>query len=307
MAGQKRRALPGFGLSLGYALFYLSVLVLIPLAGCFLKAMGLSWEQFWRVVTDPVAIAAYKLSFLTSFIAAFLNAILGLVAAWVLVRYEFPGKKFLDALIDLPLALPTAVAGITFANLYGGEGWYGQYLSFLEPDGIVGHWFSAAGWFGENLFTLDTRARGGPVAIVVVLMFVGLPFVIRSVQPVLAEFEVGQEEAAASLGASRWQAFRHLILPSLLPAWLTGFALAYARGLGEYGSVIFVADGIPGKTLIPPVLIMAKLEEFDQERGAFKYEEAAAIAVVLLTISFLTLVLINLLERWSKRFEPTEA
>jgi sulfate transport system permease protein len=306
VAGQKRRALPGFGFSLGYALFYLSVLVLIPLAGCFLKASSLSWEQFWHVVTDPIAVAAYKLSFLTSFIAALLNAICGLIAAWVLVRYEFPGKKFFDALIDLPLALPTAVAGITFAHLYGSEGWFGKHLLFLEPDGLVGYWFTENGWFGRILFTLDTRARGGPVAIVVVLMFVGIPFVIRSVQPVLAEFEAEQEEAAASLGASRWQRFRYVILPALLPAWLTGFALAYARGLGEYGSVIFVADGIPGKTLIPPVLIIGKLEEFDQERGAFKYEEAAAIAVVLLTMSFVTLVLINLLERWSKRFEPTE-
>lgn len=307
MVGQKRRALPGFGLSLGYSLFYLSLLVLIPLAGCFLKASSLSWDQFWHVVTNPIAVAAYKLSFTTSFIAALLNAVFGLVVAWVLVRYEFPGKKFLDALIDLPLALPTAVAGITFANLYGSEGWFGQHLLLFEPEGAIGYWFSETGWFGSTLFTLDTRARGGPVAIVVVLMFVGIPFVIRSVQPVLAEFEAEQEEAAASLGASRWQTFRHVILPALLPAWLTGFALAYARGLGEYGSVIFVADGIPGKTLIPPVLIIAKLEEFDQERGAFKYEEAAAIAVVLLTISFLTLVLINLLERWSKRFEPSEA
>ena len=307
MAGQKRRALPGFGLSLGYSLFYLSVLVLIPLAGCFIKASNLSWEQFWHAVSDPVAVAAYQLSFSTSIIAALLNSFTGLIVAWVLVRYDFPGKKLLDALIDLPLALPTAVAGITFANLYGSEGWFGQHLMFLDPDGFVGHWFSEDGWFGSTLFTLDTRARGGPLAIVVVLMFVGIPFVIRSVQPVLAEFEIAQEEAAVSLGASRWQTFRYVILPALLPAWLTGLALAYARGLGEYGSVIFVADGIPGKTLIPPVLIIAKLEEFDHARGAFKYEEAAAIASVVLTMSFITLVLINLLERWSKKFEPSEA
>ncbi len=307
MAGQKRRALPGFGLSLNYSLLYLSVLVLIPLAACFIKASSLSWTQYWHAVSDPVAMSAYRLSFSTSFIAAALNAITGMVVAWVLVRYEFPGRKILDALIDLPLALPTAVAGITFANLYGSEGWFGQYLTFLEPEGFVGHWFSPDGWFGANIFTLDTRARGGPVAIVVVLMFVGVPFVIRSVQPVLADFEIAQEEAAASLGASRWQTFKTVILPALLPAWLTGFALAYARGLGEYGSVIFVADGIPGKTVIPPVLIIAKLEEFDHERGAFKYEEAAAIASVLLVVSFLTLVLINLLERWSKKFEPSEA
>lgn len=307
MATKKRRALPGFGLSLGYASLYLSLLVLIPLAGCIVKASALSWEEFWRVVTDDVAVAAYKLSFATSFVAALLNALFGLIVAWVLVRYSFPGKRFLDALIDLPLALPTAVAGITFASLYGSSGWFGQYLSFLEPAGVVGHWFSEEGWFGQNIFTLDTRSHGGPVAIVIVLMFVGIPFVIRSVQPVLAEFETEQEEAAANLGASRWQTFRYVIWPALVPAWLTGFALAYARGLGEYGSVIFVADGIPGKSVIPPVLIIGKLEEFDQERGAFKYEKAAAIAVVLLGISFLTLVLINLLERWSKRFEPAEA
>lgn len=300
MAGKKRRALPGFGLSLGYALFYLSLLVLIPLAGCIVKASSLSWADFWRVVTDPMAVAAYKLSFATAFVAALINAICGLIVAWVLVRYEFPGRKLLDALVDLPLALPTAVAGITFASLYTPSGWFGRHLTFLEPDGAVGHWFGPEGWFGQNIFELDVRSYGGPVAIVVVLMFVGIPFVIRSVQPVLAEFEAEQEEAAASMGASRWQTFRFVILPSLIPAWLTGFALAYARGLGEYGSVIFVADGIPGKTEIPPVLIIARLEQF-------KYEEAAAIAVVLLAFSFATLVAINLLERWSKRYEPTEA
>ncbi|HWY87128.1 MAG TPA: ABC transporter permease subunit [Gemmataceae bacterium] len=301
MAGKTRAALPGFGLSLGYATFFLSVLVLLPLAGCVLRAASLSWTEFWRVVTDPVAVAAYKLSFTASFVAGLLNAFFGLLAAWVLVRYDFPGRRFLDALVDLPLALPTAVAGITFANLYGGEGWFGRHLGFLGPEGTVGQWFGESGWFGANIFALDTRPTGGPPAIVIVLMFVGIPFVIRSVQPVLAEFEAEQEEAAASLGATRWQTFRHVILPALLPAWLTGFALAYARGLGEYGSVLFVADGIPGKTMIPPMLIINRLEEFDQERGAFKYEEAAAIAVVLLTISFLTLVAINLLERWSKR------
>jgi len=292
--------LPGFGLSLGYALFYLSLLVLIPLAGCIVKASSLSWADFWRVVSDPVAVAAYKLSFITSFIAALINAVCGLIIAWVLVRYEFPGRKLLDALVDLPLALPTAVAGITFASLYSPSGWFGRYLAFLEPDGVVGSWFSSSGWFGQNIGEIDVRAYGGPVAIVFVLMFVGIPFVIRSVQPVLAEFEAEQEEAAASMGATRWQTFRHVILPSLLPAWLTGFALAYARGLGEYGSVIFVADGIPGKTVIPPVLIIERLDQF-------KYEEAAAIAVVLLMFSFATLVAINLLERWSKRYEPTEA
>jgi sulfate transport system permease protein len=261
MAGRKRRALPGFGLSLGYASLFLSLLVLLPLAGCIIKASSLSWSEFWRIVTEPVALAAYKLSFTTAFLAAVVNAVCGLVVAWVLVRYEFPGKKLLDGIVDLPLALPTAVAGITLANLYSPEGWFGRHLSFLGPGGAIGRWFSDAGWFGQNIYPLDTRPTGGPLAIVVALVFVGIPFVIRSVQPVLAEFEAEQEEAAASLGASRWQTFRHVILPALLPAWLTGFALAYARGLGEYGSVVFVADGIPGKTMIPPMLII--------ERAAF--------------------------------------
>ncbi|MCS7046827.1 MAG: ABC transporter permease subunit [Gemmataceae bacterium] len=307
MAGRKRRSLPGFGLSLGFTLTYLSLLVLLPLAACVVKAASLSWSEFWRVVTDPVAVAAYRLSFTTSLIAALLNAVFGLAIAWVLVRYEFPGRKLLDALVDLPLALPTAVAGITFADLYSTDGWFGRYLTFLEPDGAVGAFFGPEGWFGRNLTPIDVRTHGGPLAIVVVLMFVGLPFVIRSVQPVLADFEAEQEEAAASMGATRWQTFRYVILPSLVPAWLTGFTLAYARGLGEYGSVIFVADGIPGESVIPPVLIVSRLEEFDRERGAFKYEEAAAIAVVLLFFSLVTLIAINLLERWSKRFEPTEA
>jgi len=300
MASKERRALPGFRLSLGFALFYLSVLVLIPLAGCGIKASSLSWSEFWRVVSDPIAVAAYKLSFTTSLVAAAVNAVCGLVIAWVLVRYEFPGRKLLDALVDLPLALPTAVAGITFASLYGPSGWFGRHLAFLEPDAGVGRWFGPDGWFGQNVMALDVRSHGGPVAISVVLMFVGIPFVIRSVQPVLAEFEAEQEEASASLGASRWQTFRYVILPALVPAWLTGFALAYARGLGEYGSVVFVADGIPGQTVIPPVLIIAQLD-------AFRYERAAAIGVVLLLFSFATLLAINLLQRWSKRYEPLEA
>jgi sulfate transport system permease protein len=300
MAGKQRRSLPGFGLSLGFTLSYLSLLVLIPLAACVLKASSLSWDEFWRVVTSPVAVAAYKLSFATALVAALINAVCGLAVAWVLVRYEFPGRKLLDALVDLPLALPTAVAGITFASLYSPDGWFGQHLGSLEADGAVGHWFGPEGWFGATLFELDVRSYGGPLAIVLVLMFVGIPFVIRSVEPVLAEFEAEQEEAAASLGASRWQTFRHVILPSLIPAWLTGFALAYARGLGEYGSIIFVADGIPGQTVIPPVLIVERLEQY-------QYEQAAAIAVVMLTFSFATLVVINMLERWSKRYEPTEA
>jgi sulfate transport system permease protein len=285
--------LPGFRLSLGFTVLYLLVLVLVPLAGCVLKASSLTWSEFWDTVTHPQAVAAYRLSFATSLVAGLLNGLFGLMVAWVLVRYHFPGRRILDALVDLPLALPTAVAGITFATLYAANGWVGQYLGWLEPDGVVGHWFGSEGWFGRNVFTLDTRPHDGPFAIVLVLWFVGLPFVIRSVQPVLAELEAEQEEAAASLGAGRWQTFRHVILPQLAPAWLTGFALAYARGLGEYGSVIFVASNLPFETEIPPVLIVAKLEQF-------KYAEAAAIAVVLLFFSLLTLVLINLLQRRSR-------
>jgi sulfate transport system permease protein len=291
--------LPGFGLSLGYALLYLSLLVLIPLGACLVKAAGLSWAEFWAVVSHPQAVAAYKLGFTVAVAAAVLNGLFGLLTAWVLVRYEFPGKRLLDALVDFPLALPTAVAGLTFGSLYTPNGWLGRSLGFLEPDGWLGCWFGPEGWFGRNVSPFDTRPYDGPVAIVVVLVFVSVPFVIRSVQPVLAELEAELEEAAASLGATRWQTFRHVILPTLVPAWLTGFALAFARALGEYGSVVFVASNIPYQTEIPPVIIVGKLEQY-------RYEEAAAIATVLLFFSFLALIVINLLERWSKRHEqPT--
>jgi sulfate/thiosulfate transport system permease protein len=294
--GFRRRPLPGFGLSLGYSLLYMSLLVLIPLAACMVKAFSLSWADFWRVVTEPQAVAAYKLGFGAAAAAAAVNGVFGLLVAWVLTRYRFPGKQLLDTLVDFPLALPTAVAGLTYANLYGPRGFLGQYLTFLGPDGWLGGAFSEKGWFGRTFFTLDTRPYDGPLAIVVILVFVSLPFVIRCVQPVLAELDAEQEEAAASLGANRWQTFRHVILPGLVPAWLTGFALSYARCIGEYGSVIFVASNLPFETEIPPVIIVSKLEQF-------KYAEAAALAVVLLSISLLTLVLINLLERWSRRYE----
>lgn len=287
---------PGLGLTLGYALLYLSLLVFIPLGACVVKAAGMSSTEFWAIVTHPQAVAAYKLSFCTAFLAAALNTCCGLIVAWVLVRYDFPGKRLLDALVDIPLALPTAVAGLTFSSLYVPEGWFGRWLGCLEPDGTVGQFFGPHGWFGQHLWTIDTRLHDGPLAIVLVLMFVSLPFVIRAVQPVLAELESEQEEAAASLGATRWQTFRLVILPGLKPALFTGFALAFARCLGEYGSVIFVASNLPYQTEIPPTLIMAKLEQF-------KYAEAAAIATVLLGMSLVCLVAINLLERWSRRYD----
>lgn len=273
MASVNRQVLPGFSLSLGYTIFYLSLLVLLPLAACFLKAASLSWTDFVNAVWTERARAAYGLTFGTAFLAAAINLALGLLLAWVLVRYEFPGRGLANALVDLPLALPTAVGGLVYASLYVPKGWLGQWL---VPLGFHGAY--------------------SKTAIVLVLVFVGLPFVVRTVQPVLEDLDAEAEEAAASLGGSRWQTFRHVILPHLYPALITGFALAFARGIGEYGSVVFVSGNMPYKTEIAPILIVARLEEF-------AYGEATAIAVVLLVISFATLVLINLLERWSLRHE----
>jgi sulfate transport system permease protein len=270
MAFVNRRVLPGFSLSLGYTVFYLTVLVLLPIVACISKASMLTLDQFTAAVWTERTRAAYLLTFGTSLAAASVNVFLGLLVAWVLVRYRFPGRRLMDSLIDLPLALPTAVGGLVYASLYVKKGWLGQYL---VPLGI--------------------QAAYSRLAIVLVLVFIGLPFVVRTVQPVLEDLDPEAEEAAASLGATRWQSFRRVILPPLFPALLTGFALAFARSLGEYGSVVFVSGNMPYKTEIAPVLIVARLEEF-------AYGEATAIAVVLLAISFAMLVLINLLERWSK-------
>jgi sulfate transport system permease protein len=267
-----RRVLPGFSLSLGYTLFYLSLLVLLPLAACFIKATSLSLEQFWATVWTERARSAYGLTFGASFVAALTNVFLGLLIAWALVRYEFPFKRLFDALIDLPFALPTAVAGLVYSSLYVPSGWLGQ---FLVPLGIEGAY--------------------SRLGIVLVLIFTGLPFVVRTVQPVLDGLDAEVEEAAASLGATRWQIFRRVLLPPLLPALLTGFSLALARALGEYGSVVFIAGNMPYRTEIAPVLIVARLEEF-------AYSEATALAVVLLTCSFVVLGVVNLLERWSRRY-----
>jgi sulfate transport system permease protein len=273
MASVNRRVLPGFSLTLGYTTFYLSVLVLLPITACFIKAGSLSFNEFWSAVWTERTRAAYLLTFGAAFVAALVNLVLGLLLAWVLVRYRFPGKKVVDSLVDLPLALPTAVGGLVYASLYVQKGWLGRYL---VPLGIHGAY---------------TR-----FGIVLVLIFVGLPFVVRTVQPILEDLDPESEEAAASLGGTRWQTFQHVILPTLYPALITGFALAFARGVGEYGSVVFISGNMPYKTEIAPILIVARLEEF-------AYGEATAIAVVLLIISFAMLLLINRLERWSMRHE----
>lgn len=266
---KKKHLLPGFGLSLGYTLVYLSLIVLIPLAAVFLRTTELSLHEFWAVVTTPRVVATYKLTFGASLLAALINLVFGLLTAWVLVRYQFFGKKVLDALVDLPFALPTAVAGIALTAIYAPNGWLGQWL---EPHGI------------KVAFT--------PLGVVVALTFIGLPFVVRTVQPVLEDFSAEAEEAAASLGANRWQTFYKIILPAIWPALLTGFSLAFARAVGEYGSVIFIAGNMPMISEITPLMIITKLEQYD-------YAGATAIAVVMLVISFILLLLINLLQWWS--------
>jgi len=266
-----RRVLPGFGLSLGTTIVYLSLVVLIPLSAVFLKTATLSWEHFWAIVTAPRVVASYRLSFGASLLAAALNSVFGLLLAWSLVRYSFPGKRIVDALIDLPFALPTAVAGIALTALYAGNGWLG---SVLEPLGI--------------------QVAFKPLGVLVALTFIGLPFVVRTVQPVLEDIDTELEEAAASLGAQRWQTFRHVVFPILTPALLTGFALAFARAVGEYGSVIFIAGNLPMVSEITPLMIITKLEQFD-------YAGATAIATVMLVFSFALLLAINGLQAWSAR------
>jgi sulfate/thiosulfate transport system permease protein len=267
-----RFILPGFGLSLGFTLTYLSLIVLIPLAAAFIKTAGMSWPDFVSAVASPRVLASYRLSFGASLCAGLVNAGFGLLVAWVLVRYSFPGRRVVDALVDLPFALPTAVAGIALVTIYAKNGWVGRWL---EPYGI------------KVAFT--------QLGVFVALTFIGLPFVVRTLQPVLQELEPELEEASACLGANRWQTITRVILPELLPALLTGFALAFARALGEYGSVVFISGNMPMRTEITPLLIMTKLEQYD-------YHGATAIAVVLLMASFSTLLLINLLQKWSRRF-----
>src|SRR5262245_26175598 len=272
---RRHNILPGFGLSLGFTLTYLSLIVLIPLSAVFLKTASANWEDTWNTVTAPQLVATYKLTLGTSFLGALLNAFFGLLVAWVLARYTFPGKRIVDALVDLPFALPTAVAGISLTAIYSENGWIGQYL---EPLGI------------KVAFT--------PLGVLLAMMFVGLPFVVRNVQPVLEDLDVEVEEAARSLGATRWQTFSRVILPTVLPALFTGFALAFARALGEYGSIVFISGNLTFRTEITSLLIITKLEQYD-------YSGATAIAVVMLTASFVLLLGINLLQARSRRYQES--
>jgi sulfate transport system permease protein len=265
------RVLPGFGMSLGFTLAYLSLIVLIPLSAIFIKAAGMTAKEFWEAISSPRVVASYQLSFGAALLAASINAVFGLILAWGLVRYTFPGKKIVDALIDLPFALPTAVAGISLTALYAKNGWLGQVL---EPLGV--------------------KIAFAPGGVVVALVFIGLPFIVRTVQPILEDLDAEFEEAAASLGATRWQTFRRVVFPALLPALMTGFALAFARAVGEYGSVIFIAGNIPMVSEVTPLMIITKLEQFD-------YKGATAVASVMLVASFLLLLLINGLQAWTAK------
>ena len=268
---QRSRVLPGFGLSLGFTLAYLSLIVLIPLSAVFIKSLGIGWDGLWEILSSERILKSLQLSFSTALIAAFINVVFGLLLAWCLVRYRFPGKRIVDALVDLPFALPTAVAGIALTSLYAPTGWIGQYL---EPLGI------------QVAYT--------PIGITLALIFIGIPFVVRTVQPVLSDLETELEEAASALGANRLQIVTKVILPILFPALITGFALAFARGVGEYVSVIFIAGNQPFKTEIAPLMIISRLEEYD-------YAGATTIAVVMLVLSFAILFLINLLQAWASR------
>ncbi|WP_432380266.1 sulfate ABC transporter permease subunit CysT [Duganella sp. P38] len=269
--GAPFRVMPGFRLSLGFTIFYLTLIVLIPLSAVFLKTFTLTWDSFWTTVTSARVVASYKLTFGASLIGAFINVIFGGIVAWVLVRYEFPGKRIVDALVDLPFALPTAVAGITLTALYSANGWLGQFIE---------------GYLGIKVaFT--------PLGVVIALTFIGLPFVVRTVQPVLEDAERELEEAAASLGANAWQTFTRVVFPTILPSLMTGFALAFARATGEFGSVIFIAGNMPMVSEITPLFIITKLEQYD-------YAGATAIALVMLVVSFILLLAINLLQAWAR-------
>lgn len=273
MKKKRKSILPGFGLSMGITTLYISLFIIIPLSMVFFQSSTLGWSKFWEIVTTPRVLHAYKISFLTALAAAFFNAIFGFIIAWVLVRYSFPGKRIIDGIIDLPFALPTAVAGIALTTLYAPNGWIGQFFA-----------------------KFDIKISFTPIGITIALMFIGLPFVVRMVQPVLENMESEVEEAASSLGANRFQILSKVIFPEVLPALLAGFSLAFSRGLGEYGSVVFIAGNMPMKTEFAPLMIMSKLEQFD-------YAGATAIALVMLVVSLVSLFIINLLQKWSRKHE----
>jgi sulfate transport system permease protein len=292
----KRRVIPCFGLSMGFTVTYMSLIILIPLAALFIKAGGLGLGQWWELLTTPRVIAATKLTFGASAAAAGVSAVLGLLVTWVLVRYDFPGRRLLDAMVDLPFALPTAVAGITLTQIYAPNGWIGQYIA--PGAKWIQQTFEPSGWIGDQVN--DWAAKGAaysPLGIFIALTFIGFPFVVRTLQPVMEDLGKEIEEAAATLGAGRWTVFRRVIFPLLMPALITGFTLAFARAIGEYGSVIFISGNLPMKTEILPLLIVSQLEQF-------KYEAAAVIAAGMLIVSFALLFLINLLQRrldWQHR------
>ena len=303
-----KRVLPGFGISLGYTLLYLSLIVLIPLSALFLKATGGGWEFFWNTVTAPRVMASYRLSIGASFVAASINAVAGLVVAWVLVRYRFPGKRIIDSLVDLPFALPTAVAGIALTAIYAPTGWIGRWLTadglkeiIRTPlswiDAVLGSHASTVAfgqWLERFIPEEGIQTAFSPLGVTIALTFISLPFVVRTVQPVLEDLNPEFEQAAATLGATRLTTFLRVVLPEIWPALLTGFALAFARAIGEYGSVVFISGNMPMKTEITPLIIISKLEQYD-------YHGAAAVAVVMLFISFAMLLVINLLQRLSSQ------
>jgi sulfate transport system permease protein len=274
---KKRSILPGFGMTLGFTVSYLCLIVLIPLSATFLKAATLTWPRFWHVISDPRALASYRITFGASLIGASINLVFGLLVAWVLVRYQFPGRRLVDSLVDLPFALPTAVAGIALTAIYSSHGWVGRYLELI-----------------------GVKAAYTPLGVVIALTFIGLPFVVRTVQPVLEDLDKDMEEAAASLGANRFQVFTKVILPAIWPAALTGFTMAFARAVGEYGSVVFISGNMPMRTEITPLLIITKLDQYD-------YAGATAIAVVMLVVSFVLLLAINLMQRWSSRAQRAQS
>lgn len=298
---RSRFVLPGFGLTLGYTLVYLTLIVLIPLSALFLKTQSGGWEHFWTTITSPQVVASYKISFGLSLVAAMVNGIFGLLAAWVLVRYRFPGRRLLDAIVDLPFALPTAVAGIALTTLYSPNEWIGHLFAYNQPLGSwlapqtpVGTWLATQPWARDFLGPVGLRIAFTQLGVFIALTFIGFPFVVRTVQPIIQDLALDVEEAAACLGATRLQTFTRVVLPGLLPALFTGITLAYGRAVGEYGSVVFIAGNLPFKTEITPVLIVSKLENYD-------YTGAAGLGFVMLLASFVILLFSNGFQAWDNR------